>query len=214
MLQKVIPGQPLRVPAPDYNAFIDAALDYQRRQSGTRRPGDHATARDRGIILVQNDTGADLEQYDVVGLGQTTGGVWPTPDDNEAEFLAGGNCFSGQLPTVAHRGRFAIVLGAMAGTEGQHAIGPALLAGVVPAYVAVQDSGDWWADVNDGEHATLASGRSGAAQILYKSAGGTGLMWCLVRLGSTGLPDGNADYQVPVWDNTKKGYYAGPVRAM
>jgi hypothetical protein len=93
-------------------------------------------------------------------------------------------------------------------------IGPAITAGVVPAYVAVQDADDWWADVNDGEHATLASGRSGAAQILYKSAGGTGLMWCLVRLGSTGLPDGNADYQVPVWDNTKKGYYAGPVRAI
>jgi hypothetical protein len=212
MLEHVQPGQPLRIPAPDWNAMTDAArADRARRASlSGRLPGERRT--DSTVILVRNDSGADLLQYDVLGLGKGTADVLPTPDDNEDAFLNGSPFFLGALPDEdVHAGRFCIILGAL--PKGR--IGPAAIAGVVPIYVNVQDADDWWADVDDGEHETLASGTSGTAQLLYKAAGGTGNMWCMARLGHCrSIPDGTADYQVPVWDNTLKRYYPGPCRAM
>ena len=45
--KKATPGQKLRIPAAAYNAFIDSALDFQRRQRDQRgksrgRPGDES----------------------------------------------------------------------------------------------------------------------------------------------------------------------------
>jgi hypothetical protein len=214
-LEHVQPGQKLRIPAADYNACLDAARDLRARRAGQpgRLSGDHRT--DRGLILVRNDSGEDLEAFDILGLGAATTDVWPTPDDNESAFKYGSPFFLGKLPALAdHVGRFCVVLGAMAKSgDGHSAIGPAAIAGVVPVHVNVLSADDWWADVDDGEHLTLRSGPSGSAQLLYKSAAGTGCMWCLARLGQ-GLPPGSIDYQTLVWDNVTKRYYAGPLRAM
>jgi len=212
MLEHVQPGQPRRISAVDHNAMVDAARDnLARRATMPSRPsGDRRT--DYTVILVRNDSGEDLLQFDVLGLGQGTSDVWPTPDQNENAFLNGSPHFNGALPTEAdHAGRFCIVLTPL----GKDKIGPAAIAGVVPVWVNVQDADDWWADVDDGEHETLLSAASGTAQLLYKSAGGTGIMWCLARLGaSPPLPPGDADYQTLNWDNTGKVWVPGPLRVM
>ena len=66
-LKKVQARQPLRIPAAAYNAFIDAANDYRRRQRSTASD-PRQSFRQAGIVLVRNDTGADRERFDVVGL--------------------------------------------------------------------------------------------------------------------------------------------------
>jgi hypothetical protein len=212
-LKHVQAGELLRIAAGDYNAFVDAARANRARQGGRGGPGTPGPGGpDSTIVLVRNDTGEDLDRFDVVGLSLTIGGVWPTPDDNEDGFLSGGTFFLGELPDVAkHVGRFAVLTAALP----KDAIGPAQIAGITPAWVNVQDADDWYADIDDGEHETLRSGPSGSAQLLYKSAAGTGIMWCLARLGHcAGLPPGTADYQVPVWDDVLKAWVPGPVRAM
>jgi hypothetical protein len=125
--------------------------------------------------------GRDLEQFDILGLTQTTesaSGVWPTPTDNLDAFCEGA-VFTGHVPDLTkHEGRFAVVLEPVA--DGQMC--RAAIAGVVPVYVSVQNEDDQWADINDGEYATLLSGASGAAQLLFKEEG-VGDKWCLARLG-------------------------------
>ena len=208
-LKKAQTGQPLDIPAGAYNAFVDAARDYQSRR-GNRAGGPIAGDLGGVEVLVENTSGHDLEAFDILGIGDAIDGAWPTPDDNLAAFCEA-PVLKGELPAAGHAGRFVVVLVPLA----KDAIGPAAVAGVVPVYVNVQDADDWWADVEAGEHTTLLSGISGTAQLLYKSDSGTGPMWCLARLGHCrSLPDGDADYQVPVWDNTLKGYYPGPCRAM
>jgi hypothetical protein len=191
-LQHVSSRDPLRIPAARANAWTDAAIDFRRRRNS--RPGGAlggAAGADRCTVLVRNDSGEDVERFDVLGLGD----AWPSPDDNEVEFLAGA-IFKGALPSVAtHAGRFCVVTDALLKDE----IGLAVIGGIVPVYVNVLAAGDLWADVSDGEHGNLKSTKSGAtggAQLLYKSAAGTGVMWCLARLGPPPLPAATARYQV------------------
>jgi hypothetical protein len=203
-LRKVRAGQKFRFPAAAYNLMVDAAQDLlshrQDQGSNPSNPGGMGV-----VIRIKNTTGEDLERYDILGIDDVAYG----PDDNEQTFLHSPT-FLGVVPTLAdHVGRFAVVLTPLA--DGK--IGRAAIAGVVPVYVNVLSADDWWADIDDGEHWTLRSGPSGSAQLLYKSAAGTGGMWCLARLGC-GLPPGDTDYQTLVWDNMTKRYYPGPLRSM
>jgi hypothetical protein len=62
------------------------------------------------------------------------------------------------------------------------AIGRAFIHGVCPAYINMRGANHRFADVTDGNADHLSSGDIGAAQILW-TPGGTGNLWCLVRLG-------------------------------
>jgi len=68
-MKKVQTGDPLVVPAQAYNAFVDAAKDFQQR---TRHVGQQATPgyRCAGIVLVKNESGEDRDRFDVLGLGE------------------------------------------------------------------------------------------------------------------------------------------------
>ena len=80
-----------------------------------------------------------------------------------------------------HLGRFAILTGPIPNGK----IGQAAVAGVCVAKVDVQAEDDGFADIADGSTASLTSGPSGAATILWKETG-TGEKWAIVRFGGGG----------------------------
>jgi len=172
-LKKVTAGSPLTIPAAAYNAFIDAARDHQARQCDQGVPGQ-AVPRESGIVLIKNTTESDLDRFAILGIDSPIF----TPTDNEQEFK-NRVALKGVAPTLAdHEGRFAILLEPVK-TGG---IGLAGVQGVFPVKVDVQDEDHDFADVDDGECGHLASGRCGAAQILWKESG-TGEKWAVVRIG-------------------------------
>ena len=68
--------------------------------------------------------------------------------------------------------------------------------------VNVSDEDHRYADISDAEPGYLASAEIGAAEILYKPSG-TGVLWCLVRLGvkPTELaPDGDEGMVLQIRD--------------
>ena len=178
-LRKVKTGDPLVIPAETFNTFIDAALDFRKRQTAVTRRSQ-AGHRQSGIILVKNASGADRQRFHILGLADPL----ITPDYNEDEFR-NRVALTGELPAEAdHVGRFVVLLEPLK-ADG---VGLAFAQGLCPVKVTVESEEHGYADVNDGEAATLKSGPSGAAQILWKEAG-TGEKWAVVRLGvPAGLP--------------------------
>jgi hypothetical protein len=162
-------GDPVRLRAPVWNALLDAAAARQGEVGfgAESRPG-------RDTVLVKNASGADRERFDVLGIDSPVF----TPAES-AESFKNQVALKGVVPTEAnHAGRFIILLEpAKSG-----AIVPGILAGVSPVRVNVQDEDHEFADVADGQCGYLASGTTGAAQILWKESG-TGTKWAVVRVG-------------------------------
>ena len=187
-LRKVKPGDPLKVPAATFNAFVDAAVDFQRRQRD-QGGGDLRTRSDLGIVAIKNNTGADVGRFGVLGIDSPIF----TPDDNLDSF-SNRVALVGVTPTVAtHTGRFAILLEPIASGK----IGQAAVAGVCPVQINMASATDGFADVKDSDSTVLASGTFGAATILWKATG-TGVQWAIVRFGGGGLPSnaGKSKYMV------------------
>jgi len=103
-LRKVRSGDPLVIPAATFNAFVDVARDYQERQRSATRDG-LPDWRQTGIVLVRNDSGADRQRFDVLGVAGTV--IKPT--DN-ADAFKERVALKGVTPTAAHAGRFVILL--------------------------------------------------------------------------------------------------------
>ena len=174
------PGEPLAIPAAVWNDLV--AMLRERGRDGTLRPGGESAGRG-GLVLVRNASGQDVGWFGILGVD----GVVYTPEDDEAGFL-GQPVLDGKKPTQNHRGRFVIVLEPVAAG----AIGRALVQGLVPVKVDVADEDHEFADVADGECDHLASGTTGAAQVLWKQAG-TGTKWAIVRVG---LPAPSVEVEV------------------
>ena len=171
-LKKVKPGDPLAIPAAMFNTFVDAAKDYLSRQ---REQGQKATPAGRcgGIVLVRNDSGADPGRFEVLGV--STPLFTPTAD---LDAFKNTRALAGVTPTEAdHLGKFVILLEPVAAGE----LALALASGVCPVKLSVTDEADDFADVNDGQCATLKTGPKGSAVILWKESG-TGVKWGIVKL--------------------------------
>jgi len=170
-LKRVQRGQPLRIPAETFNTFIDVAKAHQQAQqrSGVR----HESLLSPGVILVQNNSGIDVDQYEVLGIS----GVIIDPDDNEDEFRRQ-VALTAITPAASHAGKFVITAEPIADGE----IGQARVAGVSPVMI------DWPTDGNDYKLADvsgwgfLEASWLGSAQVLWR-AGGTGVQWAIVRFG-------------------------------
>jgi hypothetical protein len=176
--RRVRAGEPLKIPAPAWNAAMDAArfvMEHQADQSV-----GPALAPGAGAVLIQNKTGAALDALSVVGLGEP---IFFSASD--ADILATFQKqvgFEGNTPDAdTDAGRFAVLLAPLA-ADG---IGPAMIDGVCPVRVNVADEEDGYAEVADGDATQLESGRAGSAQILWAESG-TGTKWAVVRLG--GIP--------------------------
>lgn len=180
-------GEPLVIGATAWNAAMLAGkAELRRRAALAASTLDPRLEPD--LVLVRNDTGDDLDGFSVVGLGD--------PVTKAAARLAqfkGRGAIAGAVPTLASRGRFAVLQEPI--RDG--AVGLALVSGVTVGRVFVSTltevDGDH-ADVADGETGFLAACGSGAARILWmepladREEGFEDKPWCILLLGRGGDP--------------------------
>jgi len=186
-LKKVQVGEKLRIPAQAFNTFVDAAKDYlQRQQSGGAASGSGG-GRPASVVLVRNDTGADRGLFEIVVLDAPVYG----PDDNADEYKFR-FAFKARVPTVGDLGRFAVLLEPIA----QGKIGRAMVQGVAPVRLFVNETGGPYADIciTEGEEcARLETQRRGAAFILWSETpdgeDGTGEVNAIVRISNVSPQD-------------------------
>lgn len=171
-------GDPLSIPAGDYNAFIDAA-NYVKAQTA---PGALTGPGVDREIWLRNDTGAAVDRFAIL---YPTGPVLPPTADNRAEFdsriiLKGIKPF---LPTSY--GLFAV---AQTPADKDKLV-RCKTYGLTPVKLDLTD-GHWGrADCVDGESAYLVSHPAGSAQIVWSAPEAddeTGLFDALVSLNFGG----------------------------
>lgn len=174
-LKKVTQGQKLSIPAPTWNAFIDAANAHRNRGNSigaSARPKDTKN----GIIYIKNDSGSDVDQFGILGLDD----ILISPTDNENEFRDKVT-MSGVTPASTHKGKFGITLEPIAKDK----IGRAVIAGIsqVRLNVISESPEPRFAEVESGSLARLAVAKYGSAAILWRK-GDTGEQWAVVRIGN------------------------------
>jgi hypothetical protein len=171
--RRVKPGDPVKIPAPAYNAWCEAAEAFRAGNQGFlgQTAGDRP---EHARVKIRNDSGDDRARFEVLGVS----GPLFTPTDNLTEFLSSPKLI-GTTPDVAtHAGRFVVLLEPLPAGK----IGWALAAGVVPVTIDMKAAGDRFADVTDYDTRFLTSGSSGAARILWADTG-TGQRRAVVLLG-------------------------------
>lgn len=178
--KKVSAGQPLKIPAQTFNTFLDAARDFKERQRSTTAP-ELAESPPYIPVKIKNNSGADRDRFDVLGLGPPLFDPTDNIDEFKNHFV-----FSGVEPSC-HHGRFVVLTRSIPAGK----IGEGVLWGVTPVKINVTtlDPQYQFADVEDDEFSRLRMVRNGTARILWKEPG-TGVVWALVCLGNpVALPD-------------------------
>lgn len=205
-MKKVRAGEPLRIPAPTFNTFIDAARDFTNR---TRGMGAGAAGRalggDTGMVLVRNDSGADGDRFGILGVDS----IVISPTDNIDEFQ-NRPILSVIAPAVPDHAENFVVLAeplAHVATEADRPIGRAVIDGLTPVQVDVQNAGHGYALVIDGQSTKFQSAVDGPVQIIYKD-GGTGDKWAVVRLGGRRSHGFYAEITGRLADGTNRWKYA------
>jgi hypothetical protein len=181
-VEKVRSGSRLRIRARDWNQIADAANAFAAGQVG--QTVDPAAGPQHGIVVpVHNASGEDRDRFEVLGIkGATFSPLTDLPAFQSTVV------FEGDTPTEpSHVGKFVVLLEPLA----DDAIGRAIIAGPVAVQISVEDNSQAdRADISDGQAEYLATGPSGGAQVLWR-AGGTGLQWAYVLLGTpSGPPNG------------------------
>ncbi|MEX2388196.1 MAG: hypothetical protein WD534_09970 [Phycisphaeraceae bacterium] len=195
-LRHVQRGQPLKIPADDWNRIVDATRAYHERQGQSTRPAtaDASGGRQAGVILVRNDSGADQPRFAILGIDAPI--IGPDATEGNLEEFQRQVALTGVVPTRADHGsggaggsggsgaRFVVLLEPLAAG----AIGRACVSGVCPAQVEVGHEQDGAATItdNDASRFTSTPSSGGGAQILWKEEG-TGLKWAVVRLGPVAM---------------------------
>jgi len=174
--QRVTRGAPLLVTPDDFNQFAAAANAQQNREGELLQSNPATAITSTRTLLVSNDTGTDLPQYAIVGLGNSK----VTFDEDNDIFLER-VISSGQVPDLdSHRGRFAVLLEPAAAG----AVVSAAVEGLVQ--VKVDDAGQGGlrtAEIVHGSTDHLELIGYGSAAIVYRP-GGAGAEWCVVKLGT------------------------------
>jgi hypothetical protein len=176
-LNKVRPGQSLRIPASAYNAFVDAARAHRSGQNNSIRDAPRSTQQ-AGVVAIRNDSGSAIPRFGVLGVN----GPLFQPGDSIEAFQRGIALVGSTPSTAAHPGRFVVTLEPIAAG----ALGRACAAGVcLVQLIVLQDDGRDrpYAEIINGVTAGLLAGDRGAAAILWKEPG-VGIKWAVVRLGA------------------------------
>jgi hypothetical protein len=168
--RKVKSGDPLVIPAVAYNAMLDAAIANMRSQN---RPSP--IRGDQGVhVLVRNESGYPLEQFEVLGID---GPVFHPR--NQPDAFQQTPVLRGVVPNKDHKGKFVVLQEAAA----PGSVVRACLSGLTVARVYVEDNNQPKAcDVEEGYTYDLTGGGSGGASILWIE-NGTGAKWALIRIG-------------------------------
>jgi len=179
-LKKVRPGDPLVIPAATFNTFIDTARDFQERQRNTQRDAQRERL-DSGVVLVRNESGADRERFDVLGIE----GPIIERVDNEDAFKQR-VALRGVVPSTPHAGKFAILLE----PAKDQTIVRACVAGVCVVRVFMNDEAHTFAEVEVGQAARLESAESGTARLLWvepvEDRQDPQIAWTVARIGGGG----------------------------
>ena len=178
-LSKVQRGDPLIIPAAAYNAFIDAAVAHRRGRLGVGR----LTSRDAGqsvVVPIKNNSGADRDRYDVLGIDGPLFDPATYPDSYKQQVA-----LKGIAPVApAHEGSFAILLEPVAAGG----IGQAAIAGLTIVKVNVPDAAAEafdFAEISNGQTGYLVKSATGTARVVTIESG-TGTKWAVVSFGSAG----------------------------
>jgi hypothetical protein len=180
--QRAKRGDNLRdvVTASAWNALMDMLDERLRSQQGAN-VGTSDTIRRDCMVEVRNDTGTDLDEWQVVGLGAVT----TPPSELELEFIER-HVLIAELPSSTHTSKFAVLQEAIPDGE----IGRALVCGITIARVDVDDIEDERASVKSGVH-RFESGASGPCRILYVEQDGDNQL-ALVLITGEPVGDGVA----------------------
>jgi len=182
-LQKFQVGQPFKPKAETFNTFVDAARAHRQRQHDRGRQ-PHGEFRQTGIIRVRNDSGADRDRFDILGINTPV----ITPADNLQHFQNHVVQSVVTPTTSSHQGQFVVLLEPIA--SGQ--IGRAYVSGVCPARLYLQSSAVTdvrAAEVRNGNTDSLEPSTWGSAAVLWHDPYPTGAtgpqnVWAVVRLGN------------------------------
>ncbi|HEV58126.1 MAG TPA: hypothetical protein ENN87_11655 [Phycisphaerales bacterium] len=182
-LKKVKPGDPMVIPADTFNTFVDAARGHVNRRHGwTGRP--MPSRPDPCIILVYNNTGQDLDRYNIIAVQDHLYGPSYYPGDPDAErSFKNSIVMTGIVPRTSGEsftGRFAVLLEPLAAGK----IGRAVISGVVQVRLEVKEQAAvrHYAGIVDNEVGYLGESVAGPARILWKDLGASGIVWAVVRL--------------------------------
>jgi len=177
-LHKVRTGDPLKIPAGAYNAFVDTAIAHQSRERNTIADA-HRELNQRGLVLVRNDSGIELTSHHALAIT----GVLIEPDTNDDE-----RTFQSRTPlkgNVADLGSPQLSFVVAQQTIQPGKLGLCVISGTTPARVHVLNSSDETCELRAGETA-LVSSPIGGAPILWKEQG-TGERWAVIELGRPSL---------------------------
>lgn len=200
-LRKVSPGDPLRITAEAFNAFIDAAQAVQAGQINALAPPGSASTT-AGVLLVRNDSGADQDRFAVLGLAVPL----ILPSENPQAF-AQRLAFSVIPPDQdKHAERFVVLQEPIAAS----ALGRAMAIGVTPARVDVGDEADAFATIATDRVDALVSSPDAGARMLWKEPG-TGIRHAVVLLPAVAAAAGGDANLVIEARQTAHGFQLGDV---
>lgn len=160
--------------ASSWNALVDAARTSRKHPVNAELAVGNGGEYSPSTILVYNDSGSDVAQFAVLGLGD----VRIAQADNEDEFRTRIHMIGEQPAVGTHDGKFCVTIDPI--PDG--GVGRAAVTGLVQCQVTMNEAWHEYADITDADSAKLASGQVGKAKILW-SAGTTGDQWAIVDVG-------------------------------
>lgn len=157
-----------------------AASDLEAR-SNMLSASPKSTGFTEGLIVVQNNSGADRKQFEILGIDD----IIIAPDANLSEFTSN-YAIKGAMPTVAdHFGNFVVCANEI--PDGGY--GDAFVFGTCPVRISATDAGAStldFLDVSDSDATKLIANPGGSAYVVFYSptVDDNGDYWALVRLGN------------------------------
>ena len=166
-LQKVSPGDKLKISAETFNTFIDAARDFRHRQQNWAQAQKHLNS-DTAIIRVHNNSELDCPQFGVLSLSG------PVFEAEDVGFLRDGIVMSGVAPDGTDAASIVIAQEPIAAGR----FGLAQVSGITLAKV----TGDGDTACPDEDDVIRLHCGDGGIQILWSDEGSSS-RWAIVRLG-------------------------------
>lgn len=200
-LRPVSPGQPLEISAGDYNAMLDTARAFKRRTLNQQTEIGLPLAA--GVVMVKNSSGGNRDVLEILAINAPL--ILPT---DSLDRWRSAVTFDGVAPGATHSGRYVVLQEPIAAG----AVGRAMVIGVTPVILNVIADSDRFAEVDSGTYATLKTGTTGSARILWKESG-TGTKRGVVMLtGETpAVPPKLAAADPTANDDSAHGYQVGTI---